>query len=256
MQEYALRFSGYEAMGGFDQCADLANESLAAFEASGAIPESESEVRACLFFEARRWRHAGEDPHETAWPYIEALLQYLDSFDGARVTKREDEYRRSGFYEQLVEHVFISELLQEAWFGFGEAVEVLRSEVDASGYDVVFECRGILRHVQLKTSRHDSKTSSQKVSVALGEKPGGCVVWLLRSEDYDACRMSLEYLYFGGPTESDVLPSLEGFSVAKHTKPNAVGIKAERPGLRVVPKKAFKRIGTQRQLLGELFGLR
>ncbi len=30
----------------------------------------------------------------------------------------------SSFYEQLVEHVFISEVLQEAWYGFGLAVEV------------------------------------------------------------------------------------------------------------------------------------
>jgi hypothetical protein len=28
-----------------------------------------------------------------------------------------------------------SEVLQDAWFRFGETVEVLRSEVDASGYD-------------------------------------------------------------------------------------------------------------------------
>lgn len=32
--------------------------------------------------------------------------------------KKEERFLRSTFYEQLVEHVFISELLQEAWFGF------------------------------------------------------------------------------------------------------------------------------------------
>ncbi len=95
---------------------------------------------------------------------------------------RTAEYLRSSFYEQLVEHVFISELLQEAWFRFHRVVEVLRAEVDASGYDIVLECEGILRHVQLKTSRTAARAGSQKVALALGTKPGGCVVWILRSE--------------------------------------------------------------------------
>ena len=51
----------------------------------------------------------------------------------------DDAYLKSLFYEQLVEHVFVSEIHQEAWYYFGETVEVLRSEVDSSGYDVVFE---------------------------------------------------------------------------------------------------------------------
>jgi hypothetical protein len=41
-------------------------------------------------------------------------------------------YLKSNFYEQLVEHAFISELLQEAWFRYGKTVEVLRLE----GYGV------------------------------------------------------------------------------------------------------------------------
>ena len=69
-------------------------------------------------------------------------------------------FLKSSFYEQLVEHVFLSEVLQEVWYSFGKTVEVLRSEVDASGYDLVFECNGILRHVQLKTSKSDAKTAS------------------------------------------------------------------------------------------------
>ena len=91
-----------------------------------------------------------------------------------------ERYLRSSFYERLVEHVFISELLQEAWFGYGAAMEVLHTEVDSSGYDVVLECNRILRHVQLKTSEAGSRTARQLVNVALAEKPSGCVVWLVR----------------------------------------------------------------------------
>src|SRR5258708_33936062 len=98
---------------------------------------------------------------------------------------------KSTFYEQLVEHVFISEVLQEIWYSFGVIAEVLRSEVDASGYDVVIECNGILRHIQLKTSKPDAKASGQKVNVALAEKPAVCVVWRVRNGDLTNCRMSL-----------------------------------------------------------------
>ena len=109
----------------------------------------------------------------------------------------DDAYLKSMFYEQLVEHVFVSEVLQEVWYFFGETVEVLRSEVDSSGYDVVFECKGVLRHVQLKTSKADAKASRQKVNLALADKPSGCVVWIIRHEDRKSCRMRLSYLFFG-----------------------------------------------------------
>jgi hypothetical protein len=170
-------------------------------------------------------------------------------------TGLDDAYLKSMFYEQLVEHVFVSEVLQEIWYYFGETVEVLRSEVDSSGYDVVFDCNGILRHVQLKTSKPDAKTSGQKVNVALASKPGGCIVWLVRHEDRQSCRMRLSYLFFGGEP-GQPLPSLEGLKVAKHTKANAEGVKTERSAVRVVPKSRFVPISSTRELVGRLFGLR
>jgi hypothetical protein len=49
--------------------------------------------------------------------------------------------------ENMVEHVFIAELLQEAWFVREQRIEVLRAEVDAFGYDLVLECNDIVRHL-------------------------------------------------------------------------------------------------------------
>ncbi len=169
-------------------------------------------------------------------------------------TSADDAYMKSTFYEQLVEHVFISEVLQEAWYYYGKTVEVLRSEVDASGYDVVLECNEVLRHVQLKTSRRESKTARQKVNIALAAKPSGCIVWIVRSEDIESCRASLSYLFFGGESRMP-LPSLEGFKVATHTKGNAEGVKKERAAIRVIPKAKFTPIATTRELVAVLFGL-
>ena len=165
----------------------------------------------------------------------------------------EDLYRKSSFYEQLVEHVFISEVLQEVWFHFGLTVEVLRSEVDASGYDVVFECNKKVRHVQLKTSKTGGKTARQKVNVALSNKPSGCVVWIVREEAQQNHRMQLTYRFFGADA-GDPLPSLDRFPVAKHTKGNKDGVKAERPSIKVVPKRRFDEIETTEELVIKLFG--
>ena len=169
-------------------------------------------------------------------------------------TSDENMYLKSSFYEQLVEHVFISEVLQEVWFRFRKTVEVLRSEVDASGYDVVLECNGVLRHVQLKTSKIGGKRANQKVNVALSDKPSGCVVWILRNEDQQNHRVRLQYLFFGDDAGKK-LPSLEGFSVGKHTKGNKDGVKAERQSIRVVPKGKFKSIDSITELVKQLFGL-
>jgi hypothetical protein len=162
---------------------------------------------------------------------------------------------KSTFYEQLVEHVFISEILQEIWYSFGRTAEVLRSEVDASGYDIVIECNGFLRHIQLKTSKSDAKAGGQKVNVALATKPSGCVIWMFRQENHDTRRMSLSYRFFGGEP-GEKLPSLAKYKVAKHTKGNAEGRKNPRQNIKVVPRGRFGPFLTTRELVERLFGLR
>ena len=78
----------------------------------------------------------------------------------------ETDFRQSSFRENLLEHMFISEVLQEAWIKRRQVIEVLRSEVDDSGYDVVLVSGQVIRHVQLKSSREGSKTNEQKVNCA------------------------------------------------------------------------------------------
>jgi hypothetical protein len=152
------------------------------------------------------------------------------------------QYLQSTFYEQLVEHIFVAELLQEAWYGHREVVEVLRAEIDASGFDIVLECKGITRHVQLKTSGTGATTQYQKVSLKLGEKRGGCVVWIVRDEKtFEAeHRVKLGYRFFGAPaSEAKLDIANDIYKVAKHTKGDSTGKKHERRGIKMVPKAAF-----------------
>ena len=115
------------------------------------------------------------------------------------------------------------------------------------------ECHGILRHIQLKTSRVGGRTAVQKVNVALSRKPSGCVVWVIRDEDSEEKRMKLSYRVFSGEPGMP-LPSLERFKTAKHTKGDSSGTKNARPAIRVIPKGAFRVVETTADLVGVLFG--
>lgn len=167
--------------------------------------------------------------------------------------KPNDTSLKSTFYEQLVEHTFISELLQEAWFGHNEVVEVMRSEIDAYGYDLVLECRGVLRHVQLKTSKNPD--SQQNVATVLGDKPAGCIVLVVRVDpknDIDANRTKLSYRFFGKyydreNPEKDLKLNLTDFKPTKRTRATKVVdeegdkyVKKFRRATLVVPKSLFK----------------
>ena len=156
----------------------------------------------------------------------------------------------SSYRERLLEHLFIGELLKISWVSGNCELEVSKPEVDRSGYDVIVEANGIIRHMQLKTSFIGSSTKSQKIHVSLGNKPSGCVV--LIHFDKDSLRLG-PYLFFGG-NPGEPLPSLANHKVAKHTKGNSQGLKAERPNIRTVPNSSFIKIGNIEQLYVQLFG--
>ena len=159
-----------------------------------------------------------------------------------------EESSNSTFLEKLREYVFLSEILQEAWVRRHQTVDILRAEVDSSGYDLVLECAGIRRYIQLKSSRADAKTSRQTVNVKLAEKAGGCIIWLFDSDSDDSVK--LEYGFFGGEPGK----RLElGAKVGKHTKSTAQGVKTERPNTRVVNKGQFDKPVPVSKLFDKLF---
>jgi hypothetical protein len=159
-------------------------------------------------------------------------------------------FQNSSYRERLLEHLFIGELLKWSWRHGDCGLEVSKPDVDRSGYDFIAEANGHIRHVQLKTTYVGSSNTSQKVQLSLGAKPSGCVV--LINFDQDTLGLG-PFLYFGGGP-GEPLPSLAPYKVAKHTKANALGVKAERPNIRTVPISAFKRISAIEQLYVQLFG--
>jgi hypothetical protein len=158
-------------------------------------------------------------------------------------------YIHSTLRERIVEHVFVGDALRRLWQLGVTNVEVLRSEFDAGGYDLVMSYRKVVRHIQLKTVMADGKAANTKVSLKLMEKPSGCVIWIILTP-----KLHLQsYLWFGG-RPGKPLPDIRDMKVAKHTKGNAKGIKAERPNLRTVPRSRFEQLDTLDALLRRLFG--
>lgn len=151
--------------------------------------------------------------------------------------------------ERIVEHVFVGEALKRLWqLGIFD-VEVLRSEFDAGGYDLVMSRGSIVRHIQFKSVMEDGKAARTSVNLKLADKPSGCVIWLFVSPD-----LSLkQFLWFGGAPGAG-LPDLSGFSITKHSKGNAEGVKLERPNHRIVPRGSFSVLNSLDAVLGKLFG--
>jgi hypothetical protein len=153
--------------------------------------------------------------------------------------------------EKLLEHLFVGDLLRCLWRHGKAGVEVLRSEVDGSGYDLIFEFDGILRHIQLKSSFRGAKTRDVKINAALARKPSGCIVWVF----FEQSTMDLgPFLWFGGEPGKP-LPPL-GDRVGKHTKGDSTGRKASRPNIRLVAKTQFQKMDTMDAVVCALFGAR
>ncbi|GAA3715694.1 hypothetical protein GCM10022268_25360 [Sphingomonas cynarae] len=151
--------------------------------------------------------------------------------------------------EKVLERVFLTELSRVLLIAFKTPFEVLRSEFDANGYDVVVEARGIIRHIQLKATRVGGKRASVDVNLALAEKPGGCVVWFMA----DPATLSVGPFYWLGGEPGQSLAVPDG-AVARHSRANASGVKGERTALRRVPMRRFIRMETVREVAEAMFG--
>ncbi len=163
----------------------------------------------------------------------------------------------SSYREKVIEHLFVGDVLRRLWLAGIRQVEVLRSETDAAGYDVVFECssasRHVIRHIQLKATRKDGRRAHVGVNVELEKKPSGCVVWVYFDSD-----MNLgPFLWFGEPPGKplSLVDKRTGkeFKKGKHTKHDATGRFGERPKIREVPKSNFERVNSIQQLIVRLF---
>jgi hypothetical protein len=129
-------------------------------------------------------------------------------------------------------------------------VSVLRPEVDSGGYDLALEYRGIVRHVQLKSSHRHAKRASITANVRLLDRSSACILWIY----FDPNTLLLGPFFWFGGAPGEKIPAL-GEKVATHTKHNAQGVKSARPGHRVIPKSSFTKLDTIDEVVQRLFGV-
>lgn len=152
--------------------------------------------------------------------------------------------------EMALEHLFVGAAMRYCWRHGLPHIEMLKSQVDNSGYDIVLEASSVMRHVQLKASHVDAATSGVSINVALAKKPSGCVVWI----SFDPRTLEFRGFRWFGPSPGEPLANLDPYRIGTHTKRNAQGVKTERPKIRYLPKAAFPPLDTIDAVVTALFG--
>jgi hypothetical protein len=74
---FALSFNGYEHCGSVQKCRDVAKQGVALHKENQDLNQSLTDLRTCLFFEARRWKHLEKKPTPSGLRYIHALLEAI-----------------------------------------------------------------------------------------------------------------------------------------------------------------------------------
>lgn len=156
--------------------------------------------------------------------------------------------RNSTLRERIVEHVFVGQALRALWCRGVVDAEVLRSEFDAHGYDLVMGRGPIVRHIQFKTGT-SAKPGDVSVSTALAGKPSGCVLWIRVTPRLDMG----PFFWFGG-APGEPLPSLDAYESPRRATHNKAGERPVRRNHRLIPGRDFQRVDDLDQVLEALFG--
>jgi hypothetical protein len=154
--------------------------------------------------------------------------------------------KNSSLRENIIEHQFIAAILKRLWRAGIVDVEILRSEFDSYGYDLVLGKGSLIRHIQLKSGL---SLKTVGISTSLEQKQSGCVVFI---QVNDSLEMG-PYFWFGS-SAGQPLPRLNELKKSKHTKANSDGIKSARVNHWNVPKSKFTKLDTMDALLEFLIG--
>jgi hypothetical protein len=153
---------------------------------------------------------------------------------------------RSSHREALLEHLFAGDVMKHLWKRGDWRLEILKPQVDDSGYDLVLEANAIIRHVQLKASFRGSTVRETSINTALAAKPSGCVVFLW----FDKATLDLGPFAFFGAAPGSPLPDISALKIGRHTR----GAKRERPAIRTIPLSKFERLDRIDEVVTRLFG--
>ena len=147
--------------------------------------------------------------------------------------------------EKILESLFSGEVLRELWRRGVYEVDLLHSDIDASGYDLVLELPHGVRHIQLKAS---TKRKAITANAKICDRPSGCIVVMIVSED-NLCFE--EFLWLGDSLNQPCL-DIRMMPKARHTKGNSLGVKTTRQDTNRVSVGKFERLESFGSLVDRL----
>ncbi|CDZ72768.1 Hypothetical protein NGAL_HAMBI2610_43950 [Neorhizobium galegae bv. orientalis] len=153
----------------------------------------------------------------------------------------------SSLRENIVEHLFVGAALRLLWQNGVVNVEILRSEFDAYGYDLVITAGQLVRHIQLKAG---TKLKPISVSRLLAEKLSGCIVYIEVND-----RLDLGPYYVFSSDAGERLPDISKFKTTRRATANSNGDKPLRAGHVDVPTSKFEIYQTLAELLSYLLSM-
>jgi hypothetical protein len=77
IRPFAHTFNGYEHWGSVKKCHEVAKRGVVLHKSNQDLAQSLTDLRTCLFFEARRWKHFEKNPNKTGMVYIHALVEAI-----------------------------------------------------------------------------------------------------------------------------------------------------------------------------------
>ena len=160
------------------------------------------------------------------------------------MSERSPHSEHSSRREKILENLFIGEVLRNLWNREGYNVELLQSDIDAAGYDLVLSLPNGLRYIQLKAM---TRAKSCKVNGKISDKIGGCVVVMIVSEELKF----KNFLWFGNSISKNCEDVRQG-RVAKHEKGNSTGFKAARKDSYVINRGQFDELANWDQVVNNL----
>jgi hypothetical protein len=140
--------------------------------------------------------------------------------------------------ELLAENRFLSDLISAFWVNNLLDVEILRSDIDNSGYDIAVGYNEKVLYIQLKTKLVGGKTIEAPINIKLTNKENYAIVLMEIIEAPEHNSVNIKYYWWHNKNEK----AIDVFSddkISKHTKANASGQKKERPNIRKVKYKEF-----------------
>ena len=154
------------------------------------------------------------------------------------MTKTEILSQHSSYVENALRHIFLSDLFRAVWQrDYAQKLQIYNNEVDDSGFDLVANLDGIVRHIQLKATHTKGSARSISAHTALGLAQGGCIVWMF----YRASDLAIEhYRFFGQHAGSgDAMPDISLRPAALTQRRDIRGLRRARTNHRVIPRSAF-----------------